>query len=204
MNGIEFLMSLLLVTNNFRYTRVNNTQASTVCVVYAADSAETRDRVSSYWLPFVRQVRLQLLFCKGNACLCTGPTNIMTSHHFQHTAVTADGASKLPVILVRNKSDLIESEPKGKGGNKDEEDTNPLVKECWGIMEKFKEIVTCIEVCAWVLCALHVNKSVYCADVFALCLALSQVLCQASQTHSGCIPLRAELGAVSNHTDIRP
>ena len=90
-------------------------KASVICVVYAADNAQTYERVSSYWLPFIRK-------------------------HSESQEVP----SKTPVILVRNKSDLCEPSEADPNKETDESE-NALLNECWSVMQEFKEIVTCVD-----------------------------------------------------------
>lgn len=90
-------------------------KASVICVVYAADNAQTYERVSSYWLPFIRK-------------------------HSESQEIP----SKTPVILVRNKSDLCEPSEADPNKETDESE-NALLNECWSVMQEFKEIVTCVD-----------------------------------------------------------
>eukprot|EP00041_Stephanoeca_diplocostata_P036537 m.1339330 g.1339330 ORF g.1339330 m.1339330 type:complete len:648 (-) comp24885_c1_seq13:594-2537(-) len=93
-------------------------KASVVCILYAADDQESREHVSSFWMPFIRQ----------------------------HGSTDSSGGADFPVILVRNKSDLGDpsSQSKSTPGGSGEENT-ALIAECWDTMEKYKEIVTCVE-----------------------------------------------------------
>lgn len=80
-------------------------QADVVCVVYACDSDESIDRITSFWLPIVFDV-------------C--------------------GNRQKPVVLVGNKSDLMEEEG---------EKLNKLL----AIMDEYPEVETCIECSAYEL-----------------------------------------------------
>lgn len=52
----------------------------------------------------------------------------------------------IPVVLVRNKCDTDDGAPADVTSNTEGSEGKPvLVSECWKIMEKFNEIVTCVE-----------------------------------------------------------
>jgi mitochondrial Rho GTPase 1 len=120
-------------------------KANVVCVVYSVVDQETFERVTSYWLPYMRRLGVNVRLCPGLPIPRHSPYTAHThmhTHTHTHTSVCAPHGSdprtvrmQVPVVLVGNKIDLRSTAPPATA----------LDEEITPIMTEWKEVETCVE-----------------------------------------------------------
>jgi GTPase SAR1 family protein len=120
-------------------------KSNVICLVYSLGDDESKERLSSYWLPKIEEIEEALSGNKSTQKPVSPSSSftannladlslISTNDHSTSTKIAAASTSRRPIVLVANKSDLVI--------NPNALNQDPFV---WRLVLDHPQIETCVQ-----------------------------------------------------------